>query len=103
MTEQPAPVKLLILGTGTFAMDVADLVSDLPTFEVAGFVASLPPYEPGSMMLGKPIYWIDELTHFDHRYRPVCALVTTRRVLVAAGWLMVAHRMPRGPAPAAHQ
>jgi acetyltransferase EpsM len=85
MTEQPAPVKLLILGTGTFAMDVADLVSDLPAFEVAGFVASLPPYEPGSMMLGKPIYWIDELIQFDDRYRAVCALVTTRRYLFTEG------------------
>ncbi|KAA3659904.1 MAG: acetyltransferase [Chloroflexi bacterium] len=73
------PVKLLILGTGTFAMDVADLVSDIPNLEVVGFVASMPPYEPGSFMLEKPIYWVDELTQFDDAYRAVCALVTTKR------------------------
>ena len=73
------PQKLLILGTGTFAMDVADLVSDLPDFQVVGFVASMPPYEPGSTMLGQPIYWVDELTQFDDSYRAVCALVTTKR------------------------
>lgn len=73
------PLKLLILGTGTFAMDVADLVSDMPDIQVVGFVASLPPYEPGSTMLGKPIYWVDELSQFDDSYRAVCALVTTKR------------------------
>jgi sugar O-acyltransferase (sialic acid O-acetyltransferase NeuD family) len=71
--------KLLILGTGTFAMDVADLVSDIPNLDVVGFVASMPPYEPGSTMLGLPIYWVDELANFDDSYRAVCALVTTKR------------------------
>jgi sugar O-acyltransferase (sialic acid O-acetyltransferase NeuD family) len=75
----PEPVKLLILGTGTFAMDVADLVSDIPHIEVVGFVASMPPYEPGDTILGKPVYWVDELTKFDDSYRAVCALVTTKR------------------------
>ena len=73
------PLKLLILGTGTFAMDVADLVSDMPDIQVVGFVASIPPYEPGSTMLGKPIYWVDELSQFNDSYRAVCALVTTKR------------------------
>jgi len=73
------PVKLLILGTGTFAMDVADLVSDIPTLEVVGFVASMPPYEPGDTILSKPVYWVDELVQFDESYRAVCALVTTKR------------------------
>lgn len=71
--------KLLILGTGTFAMDVADLVSDIPDLQVVGFVASMPPYKPGSTLLGQPIYWVDELAHFDDSYRAVCALGTTKR------------------------
>jgi sugar O-acyltransferase (sialic acid O-acetyltransferase NeuD family) len=75
----PKKTQSLLLGTGTFAMDVADLVSDMPQFEVAGFVASMPPFEPGSRMLGKPIYWVDELAEFDDSYRAVCALVTTQR------------------------
>lgn len=80
MTNLPSnPQKLLILGTGTFAMDVADLVSDIPDLQVVGFVASMPPYEPGSTMLGLPIYWVDELSRFDDSHRAVCALVTTKR------------------------
>ena len=75
----PHPLKLLILGTGNFAMDVADLVSDMPDIQVVGFVTSILPYESGSMMLGKPIYWVDELSQFDDSYRAVCALGTTKR------------------------
>lgn len=71
--------RLLILGTGTFAMEVADLVDDIGGWEIVGFVASLPPYQPGDTILGLPVYWVDELGRFDNSYRAVCALVTTRR------------------------
>src|SRR5437867_664541 len=77
-SDQP-PVKALILGTGTFAPEVADLISDIPGLAVVGFVASLPPYEPGSKILDLPVYWVDELRQFDASYRGVCALVTTKR------------------------
>ena len=72
-------IKLLVLGAGTFAMEVADLVSDIPSILLSGFVVSLPPYEPGSRLLGKPIYWIDDLSKFDGDYRAVCGIVTTKR------------------------
>jgi sugar O-acyltransferase (sialic acid O-acetyltransferase NeuD family) len=72
-------IKLLILGTGTFAMEVADLVSEIPSIKLSGFVVSLPPYEPGSKLLGKPIYWIDDLPGLDEEYRAVCGIVTTKR------------------------
>lgn len=73
------PIKLLILGAGGFAMDVADLVSDIPGIQVAGFVVNILPYIPGSTLLGKPIHWVDELSQFDDSYRAVCALGTTKR------------------------
>ena len=78
---RPLSIPLLILGTGTFAMEVADLVSDItdPRYTIVGFAASLPPYEPGSTMLGLPVYWVDELGRFDASHRAVCALVSTRR------------------------
>ncbi|MFN2177390.1 MAG: acetyltransferase [Anaerolineales bacterium] len=71
--------KLLILGTGTFAMEVADIASDIPSMLLSGFVVSLPPYEPGSRLLGKPIYWIDDLSGMDKDYLVVCGIVTTKR------------------------
>lgn len=71
--------KLLILGTGTFAMEAADLVDDIGGWDIVGFVASLPPYQPGDTILGLPVYWVDELERFDNSHHAVCALVTTKR------------------------
>jgi sugar O-acyltransferase (sialic acid O-acetyltransferase NeuD family) len=71
--------KLLILGTGTFAMDVTDMISDIQGLEVAGFVASMPPYEPGMLLLERPVYWVDEVSRFADTHLAFCALVTTKR------------------------
>lgn len=66
--------NLLILGAGCIARDVADAVEDFPEYELAGFVVDVPPYEPGQLMLGKPIYWIDDIPFFDRSYRAICAI-----------------------------
>jgi sugar O-acyltransferase (sialic acid O-acetyltransferase NeuD family) len=71
--------KLLILGTGTYALDVADLIDDIPELEVVGFVASLPPYTPGATLLDLPVHWVDDLPNFAQTCWAVCALVTTKR------------------------
>ena len=62
-------------------MEVTDLVGDLrnPSYEVEGYVESLHPDKSGSSLLGKPIYWVDELDRFGDSHRAVCALGTTRR------------------------
>jgi sugar O-acyltransferase (sialic acid O-acetyltransferase NeuD family) len=86
MTDDPRPpIKLLILGNGTFAMEVTDLLSDIaqPRYEVVGYVASLPPFEPGTTILGRPVYWVDELVQFDDSHRVICALASTKRYLFA--------------------
>ncbi|MGB8646886.1 MAG: acetyltransferase [Anaerolineae bacterium] len=70
---------LLILGAGTFALEVADLVSDLPGYEVCGFAVSQPPYTPGATLLDRPIYWVDDLAAFGPSCHAVCAIVSTTR------------------------
>jgi len=60
-------------------MDVTDLISDIPGMEVDGYVASTPPYEPGSSLLGRPVYWVDEVPCFVSSHWAVCALGTTKR------------------------
>jgi sugar O-acyltransferase (sialic acid O-acetyltransferase NeuD family) len=77
--NDPEVKRLLILGTGTFAMDVTDLISDMPGLEVDGYIASMPPYEPGCSLLGRPVYWVDEVPRFRDSHWAVCALVTTKR------------------------
>lgn len=74
-----SPLPLLILGDGTFAMDVADLIDDIPHLMVRGFVRSVPPFAPGAMLLDRPIYRLDELPDLEPGFSAVCALVTTQR------------------------
>jgi UDP-perosamine 4-acetyltransferase len=72
--------KLLVLGTGWLARDVAELIEDFPQYEFAGFVNNQPPFEHGSQIDGKPIFWIDELEDFDASYRAVCGLANMKKV-----------------------
>jgi sugar O-acyltransferase (sialic acid O-acetyltransferase NeuD family) len=74
-------IKLLILGAGTFAQEVADLISDLaePAYDIIGFVKSVPPYDPGETLLDRPVYWVDDLPRFAGSHQAVCAIVSTRR------------------------
>lgn len=71
--------KLLIAGAGSMAKDIADLASEIPGYEVVGFVVDQPPYEHGSRLLGKPIFWIDQLEEFDSSFTAVCALAQTKK------------------------
>jgi sugar O-acyltransferase (sialic acid O-acetyltransferase NeuD family) len=77
MTNSRTP--LLILGASAAAMDVTDLVSDLPQFDVVGYVVSVPPYQPGSMLLDRPIYWVDDIARFASTHLALCAIGSTRR------------------------
>ena len=61
-------------------MDVADFIEDIPGLKVVGFVVNQPPFVHGSTLLGKPIYWIDELATFDDSYKAVCAIGSTKRI-----------------------
>ena len=74
-------IRLLILGTGTFATEVTDLVGDLsnPSYAVEGYVESLHPEKAGSSVLGKPVYWVDDLSGLADSHVAVCALGTPRR------------------------
>lgn len=77
--KSDSPIQLLILGTGSFAIEVADLASDLENIQVTGFVASTPPYQSGDRILDLPVYWVDELAQFAETHYAVCALATTHR------------------------
>ena len=66
--------QILIIGAGSIAKDIADLVADTPQYEVVGFVVDQPPFERGSTLIGKPIYWIDELEDFKPGFQAICAL-----------------------------
>src|SRR5690349_6657092 len=74
------PQDLLIIGAGRLAVDVADMVEDMPELNVIGFVVNQPPFVHGSTLLGKPIFWMDELANFDKPCKAVCAIGSTKRI-----------------------
>ena len=77
MTDAEHP--LLILGTRTFAEEVADLASAIPGLHVAGFVENLDKDRCTQPLRGLPVFWIDDIDHLLPTHRAVCALSTTFR------------------------
>ncbi|MBN1362686.1 MAG: acetyltransferase [Sedimentisphaerales bacterium] len=70
---------LLILGTRTFAEEVADWAGAIPQVRVAGFVENMDAARCRETLGGVPIHWIDDIGRFAGTHEAVCALSTTRR------------------------
>ncbi len=70
---------LLILGTRTFAVEVADLAGDVTGIRVAGFVENMDAARVGTRLEGLPVHWVDELATLGRSHVALCALSTTRR------------------------
>lgn len=73
------PTPVLILGTRLLALDVMDLIGDMPGYEVAGFVENMNRELVGTTLEGLPVHWVDELPKFARTHVGVCALSTTQR------------------------
>jgi len=71
--------SLLILGTRTFAVEVADLAADVPSFSVVGFVENMDRARCDETLEGRPIFWLEDLPALARDCRAVCALSTTHR------------------------
>jgi acetyltransferase EpsM len=73
------PQRILILGAGRLAVDVADMIQDIAGLSVMGFAVDQRPFERGSMLRGQPVYWIDELVDLGADYKAICAIGSARR------------------------
>lgn len=71
--------KILILGTGTFAEEIADVASEIPGVEVAGFVENMDKQRCRQKIAGLPVFWVDEIAEFAKTHYAFCGLGTTRR------------------------
>lgn len=78
MTETPEQ-PLLVLGTGNFALEAADLVSEIPGYRLEAFVDSVDRERCQETLNGLPILWVDDVAPMADTHRAVCALGTTRR------------------------
>jgi sugar O-acyltransferase (sialic acid O-acetyltransferase NeuD family) len=70
---------VLILGTRLLAIEVMDLINDMPGFEVAGFVENMDRDRCREPLENLPVFWIDEIAQYASTHVVTCALSTTRR------------------------
>jgi acetyltransferase EpsM len=70
---------LLVLGTRTLAVEVADLACEIDGFEVAGFVENMDRHRCAERLEGLPIYWVDEAAKLAESHSAVCGIATTFR------------------------
>jgi len=77
MVETNLPV--LILGTRTFAEEVADVVSEIPGVRVAGFVENMDKGRCERQLASLPVYWVSELSKMSQTHAVICGLGTTVR------------------------
>ena len=54
-------MKLLVLGTRSFAPEIADVASDIPGVEIAGFVENMDRDKCSEKLEGLPIHWVDDI------------------------------------------
>ena len=71
--------QLLILGTRTLAVEIADLAADIEGIQVVGFVENMEPERCQETLEGLPIYWVDAVVDLINTHRAVCSLATTFR------------------------
>ncbi len=70
---------LLLLGTGKFAEEVADLIADASDWFVDGFVTSQDRNRVGGRLAGSPILWVDDLCSFAATHHAAAALGSPKR------------------------
>jgi acetyltransferase EpsM len=75
----PDAQPLLILGTRTLAVEIADTASEIPGIRVAGFVENMERERCAEPLEGLPVIWVDELPKYAGTHRAVCGLATTHR------------------------
>ena len=71
--------RLLILGAGVFAEEVADLARETGAYEVAAYVEGKDPTKVGHAADGVPVRWLGDLIGLDETYVGIGAMGTTRR------------------------
>ena len=71
--------KLVILGTHTFAEEVADLVNASGEFELAAFAENWNRERCRQPLLDRPVIWIDDLADLASTHQAVCAIGSTKR------------------------
>jgi sugar O-acyltransferase (sialic acid O-acetyltransferase NeuD family) len=70
---------LLVLGTHLLAAELADLIADIPEWELAGYVENLDRGRCRMELANKPIRWIDEIRPLVPTHHAICGISATQR------------------------
>ena len=76
---RPPTRPLLILGTRTLAVEIADVAADIPGVQVAGFVENLNRERCQEKLEDLPVLWVDDVASLAQSHSAVCGLATTHR------------------------
>lgn len=71
--------KLLILGSGLYAEEIADFIDSSDRFELKGFVEGVERQRCSVSLLDRPVLWIDDIASLEPDYRALCAVGSPRR------------------------
>lgn len=71
--------RVVILGAGLFAEEVADLLSQMGGYELLGFVEGLDRDRCDRPLLGLPVHWIDAMPSTLGSCKAVCAVGSPKR------------------------
>jgi len=71
-------VSLVLLGTRTLAVELADVISEIPGYEVVAFIENMDPQRCREPLEGLPVLWVDALARMSG-VQAVCGLATTHR------------------------
>jgi UDP-perosamine 4-acetyltransferase len=72
-------IPLLILGSGTFALETLDIAETAGGFELLGFVNSVEQPSPNATHAALPIFWVDEIPFSPADCFLVAGIVSTQR------------------------
>lgn len=72
--------NLIILGTGAFAEEVADLVQDGTTHEVVGYSVNRDRESMPKDFLELPVHWIESLAELVTNHEVLCSIGSTQRI-----------------------
>ena len=73
------PSNLLILGAGTYAMEVAEMAEEAD-YQVIGFAVNVEPRpEPIQTLVGHPVWWLEDVGEFCRVCRTIAAIVSPER------------------------
>ena len=71
--------KTLILGTGTFAQELADVISEISGVRIAGFVEYMDVKRCEERISNLPVFWVDDIVEMASKHQAICGLGTTNR------------------------